>query len=76
MATIRMSEKEAIERGFLKPEEATEKTKSKKEKVRYIRVPVVEHHVKNKIVGPGIWHVAVFVLAWLLGYTMAIHGFP
>lgn len=73
MATIRMSEKEAIERGFLKPEDASKKTKSKKEEVRYIRVPVIEHHTKYKVVGPGIWHLAVFVLAWLLGFSMGLH---
>lgn len=68
-----MSEKEAIERGLLKPEQAT---KPIKQEIRYIRVPVIERRTKYKVVGPGIWHVVVLVLGWLLGFSMATHNIP
>lgn len=74
MATVRMSEKEAIARGLLKPEEAT----PEKSKIRYIRVPTVEVRTKylTTVIGPGVWHLATIVLGWLLGYTMGIMGRP
>lgn len=65
-----MSEAEAIKRGLLKPEDATDKPK---EEVRYIRVPVpqpgrVEYvKVKSRVVP---W---VYILTSMLAFIIGVY---
>lgn len=60
MATIRMSEEEAIRRGIIEP----------KEKIRYVRIPV---NVPGPIRKPSLFrYVLVFVIGFLVGFWMAL----
>jgi hypothetical protein len=70
MATVRMTEKEAIERGLIPASAALEdKNKPKGAETRYLRIPVEVTRYRK---GFTIWHAAYMIGGWLLGFAMGL----
>lgn len=69
MATIRMTEKEAIDRGIIPRTSALEEKNKVKQEVRYIRIPVEVTRYRK---GITIYHLLWAILGWLVGFMFGL----